>query len=93
MYVNARLSHNSFSHEILPITVDGSNKEALVGRIAVLVEEVVGLISRKVVEDGKMAEITKEVDEVEVMKEYKVVIRTTQGAFKVDIKERVVAEV
>ena len=63
------------------------------GRIAVLVEEVVGLISRKVVEDGKMAEITKEVDEVEVMKEYKVVIRTTQGAFKVDIKERVVAEV
>lgn len=64
------------------------------GRVVVPVvveEEEDGLTNKKeVVVRTEMAEVIKEVAELEAMKDSKVVTRTTRGAFRVVIKEKVV---
>lgn len=57
-----------------------------------LVEEG-GLASKKVVACTEMVEITKEVAELEAMKDSKVATRAAPGVYKVGTKERVVVEV
>ena len=87
--VISHLLHEPFSLEILP-TGDGNNKEVLEDRIVVLVD---GLISKKVVGHIEMVAVTKEVAEVEIMMDFKVATKTTPGAFREVIKEKVVVEV
>ena len=74
--------------------MDGNNREALVGRIAVLEEGEGedGLISKKVVGLTETVKVFKEEEAVD-MKDSKVDIRTTLGTIKEITKGRVVVEV